>query len=311
MDQDMVILARTFDLLEWLLPNSERFPRIYRSTVTQRLMDASLDLQEALIAAESRAGRPRVAALRDADAALGRLRIYLRLAHRWRWLSVGQYEHASRMVAEIGRLLGGWFKSERARGRSMNIGGQQSRGAGGAKSGRRPLFCMRPTAWPHPALPCGRDAPAPSFLPRLEPANRGRRTTPGARRVRNAKPTRSPGALGRRASKGPGRCGRTNHTETDVVVPVVRVVPVAVGRARVVLIVVPGPAAQHAKTHQRAAPPAWSAGKTDHSVGSGPVARPATAFSPSLRGRGAAWQSRDVGDGLCRRKDWIASLRSQ
>jgi hypothetical protein len=107
----MVIFARTFDLLEWLLPKSEGFPRAYRSTVTQRLMDAALDLQEALILAESREGRPRVSALRNADAALGRLRIYLRLAHRWRWLSDGQYSHASRMVAEIGRLLGGWLRA--------------------------------------------------------------------------------------------------------------------------------------------------------------------------------------------------------
>jgi len=114
MDPNMVIFSRTFDLLEWLLPKSERFPRAYRSTVTQRLMDAALDLQEALVAAESRGGRLRVSALRDADAALGRLRIYLRLAHRWHWLSDGQYEHTGRMVAEIGRLLGGWLRSERA-----------------------------------------------------------------------------------------------------------------------------------------------------------------------------------------------------
>ena len=110
MDQDMVIFSRTFDLLEWLLPKSERFPRVYRSTVTQRLMDAALDLQEALVAAESRQGRTRVSALRNADAALGRLRVYLRLAHRWRWLSDGQYQHVSEKVAEIGRLLGGWLK---------------------------------------------------------------------------------------------------------------------------------------------------------------------------------------------------------
>jgi hypothetical protein len=55
-----------------------------------------------------------VAALRSADAALGRLRSYLRLAHRWGWLSDGQYAHVSAMVAEIGRLLGGWLRSERA-----------------------------------------------------------------------------------------------------------------------------------------------------------------------------------------------------
>ena len=114
MAEDMVIFTRTFDLLEWLLPKSERFPRAYRSTLTQRLMDAALDLQEALVTAESREGRSRVSALRNADAALARLRIYLRLAHRWRWLSDGQYAHASAMVAEIGRLLGGWLRSERA-----------------------------------------------------------------------------------------------------------------------------------------------------------------------------------------------------
>ena len=114
MEQRMVIFARTFDLLEWLLPKSERFPRAYRSTVTQRMMDAALDLQEALVSAETRSGRPRAGALRDADAALGRLRIYLRLAHRWRWLNDGQYEHAGRAVAEIGRLLGGWLRAERS-----------------------------------------------------------------------------------------------------------------------------------------------------------------------------------------------------
>jgi len=38
------------------------------------------------------------------------LRLYLRLAYQWRWLDSGQYEHVSKMVEEIGRLLGGWLK---------------------------------------------------------------------------------------------------------------------------------------------------------------------------------------------------------
>jgi hypothetical protein len=111
---DMVLFVRTFDLLEWLLPKSESFPRAYRSTVTQRLMDAALDLQEALVAAEARPDRRRLSALHEADSALGRLRIYLRLAHRWRWLSDGQYAHAGSLVGEIGQLLGGWLKAEKA-----------------------------------------------------------------------------------------------------------------------------------------------------------------------------------------------------
>ena len=112
MNSQMVIFTRTFDLLQWLLPKSERFPRVYRSTVTQRLMDAALDLQEALTEAEVRTGHRRVAALRVADASLGRLRVYLRLAYRWQWLSDGQYAHAGKLVGEIGRLLGGWVKAE-------------------------------------------------------------------------------------------------------------------------------------------------------------------------------------------------------
>jgi len=133
MAEDMVIFTRTFDLLEWLLPKSERFPRAYRSTATQRMMDAALDLQEALVNAQARQGRSRMAALREADAALGRLRIYLRLAHRWRWLSDGQYAHAGSMVAEIGRLLGGWLRSEQAEPRNGR------RRAGGASPAGAPV----------------------------------------------------------------------------------------------------------------------------------------------------------------------------
>ena len=110
MAEDMVIFTRCFDLLAWLMPKAEKFPRPFRFTVTKRLMDAALDLQEALVDAQSGRDRARVAALGAADAALARTRLYLRLAHQWRWLTTGQYEHVSTMVAEIGRLLGGWLK---------------------------------------------------------------------------------------------------------------------------------------------------------------------------------------------------------
>jgi hypothetical protein len=114
MPEDLVLLTRLFDLLAWLLPKAERFPRPYRDTVTQRLMDAALDCQEAVFAAQSLRGTRRQAALAEADAALNRLRLYLRLAHHWHWLSDGQYEHVSERVAEVGRLLGGWIKQSAA-----------------------------------------------------------------------------------------------------------------------------------------------------------------------------------------------------
>ena len=109
MYNEMIILTKTFDLLAWLGPRTDRFPKNYRHTVTERLLGAALDFQEAIFDAQSQGGTTRQKHLRAADSHLNKLRLYLRLAHRWRWLNDGQYRHVSEMVAEIGRLLGGWI----------------------------------------------------------------------------------------------------------------------------------------------------------------------------------------------------------
>jgi len=112
--KDFVILTQTYDLLTWILPQCERFPKNQRFVVTQRLLNAVLDFQEALFEANARGGIQRLEHLFAADAHLNKLRLYLRLSRQWNWLSSGQYEHASRMVAGVGRLLGGWIKQTRA-----------------------------------------------------------------------------------------------------------------------------------------------------------------------------------------------------
>ena len=111
MQQEMVIFTRTFDLLTWLLPVTNHFPRAHRHTFTQRLLDAAFDLSERLEEANQRKGRARLEQLYLADEALAKLRSYLRLAVKWQWLSDGQYHHVAKMVAEIGRLLGGWQRA--------------------------------------------------------------------------------------------------------------------------------------------------------------------------------------------------------
>jgi hypothetical protein len=107
---EMVIFTRTFDLLDWLLPATNHFPRAHRHTFTRRLLDAAFDLRERLEEANLRKGRARQERLERADEALQRVRVYLRLAARWGWLSGGQYRHVAGMVTEIGRLLGGWIR---------------------------------------------------------------------------------------------------------------------------------------------------------------------------------------------------------
>jgi hypothetical protein len=110
----MIVMTKTFDLLNWLLPKSEKFPKIYRSTLTQRLMDAALDLQESLYAAAHHPGTNVAKHLYAADAQLTNLRLYLRLAHSFQLINDGQYRHASLMVAEIGKLVGSWIKTRKS-----------------------------------------------------------------------------------------------------------------------------------------------------------------------------------------------------
>jgi len=105
------LFTKTFDFVTWLLAATNGFPRSQRFVVTRRLLDAALDFQELLVDANARRGRARLRVLDLADAELDKVRLYLRLAFRWQWLSQGQYRHAARYVAEIGRLLGGWKKS--------------------------------------------------------------------------------------------------------------------------------------------------------------------------------------------------------
>jgi len=102
------IFVRSYDLLRWLIPVTVKFPRQQRFVLAAALQRTALELYERLIEA-GKAAQP-LPILRQADVSLDKLRFYLRLCRDLELLSMGQYEHAARMTAEIGRLLGGWMK---------------------------------------------------------------------------------------------------------------------------------------------------------------------------------------------------------
>ena len=115
MTEEMIIFTRTYDFISWLLPLAEKFPRSQRFVITQRLQNAALNFQEEIIEANALRGTFRVDKLRLADAELRKVRLYLRLCEKWKWITTGQYHHVSEMVAEIGKLLGGWMKLSHSR----------------------------------------------------------------------------------------------------------------------------------------------------------------------------------------------------
>ncbi len=63
MSQEMVIFARTFDFVDWLISRTMDFPRSQRFVVTKRLQDAALDFYEGILEANGRRGRARLGKL--------------------------------------------------------------------------------------------------------------------------------------------------------------------------------------------------------------------------------------------------------
>lgn len=106
------IFSRTYDLLLWLIPATTKFPREQRFVMAQSVQGTALSFQEQLIEAGLSHGKGRQRALARADVDLTKLRFYLRLCQDLGLLTARQYRHAAEMVTEVGRLLGGWRKTE-------------------------------------------------------------------------------------------------------------------------------------------------------------------------------------------------------
>ena len=99
------------------MPHSAGFPREHRHTVGRHVVDLALQAHDALVAARHLPPPRRAEALLDADIRLDQLRQHLHLCLRWQWTSPSQYEHVSRMIEELGRLIGGWRRAaERQQG---------------------------------------------------------------------------------------------------------------------------------------------------------------------------------------------------
>ncbi|MFZ4702991.1 MAG: diversity-generating retroelement protein Avd [Candidatus Methylumidiphilus sp.] len=110
---DLPIFTRWMQFLEWLLPTTEKFPKRVRFTFSDRIENLALDIAEDLV--EARYSRDKQTILRRINLRLEKLRILLRLCHSLRYLPHQGYEHASKSINEVGRMLGGWIKEQQGK----------------------------------------------------------------------------------------------------------------------------------------------------------------------------------------------------
>lgn len=103
-----VILVRWEQVLGDILDRTQKFPKAVRFTFSSRIDGIALDVLERLVVARYATPGEKVGILREVDTALARLRALLRLSHDRRHFDSRSYEHLSRGIDEVGRMVGGW-----------------------------------------------------------------------------------------------------------------------------------------------------------------------------------------------------------
>jgi hypothetical protein len=99
------------DLLLWLIPQLDKFPRARRFTLGERLESAVLEVLELLVEEAFSHAKERL--LQRANLRLETTRHLWRLAHELQVISTRRYEHGARLMDELGRQISGWLKSRR------------------------------------------------------------------------------------------------------------------------------------------------------------------------------------------------------
>lgn len=105
---EMLIVKKSYDFSTWLLRHTGKFPKSYRFSVAVRMENTIRSFTELVAVANMRTSRLQL--LRQADEELTRLRLLVRLSFDMQFLNLKSYEYASRQIAELGRMLGGWIK---------------------------------------------------------------------------------------------------------------------------------------------------------------------------------------------------------
>jgi hypothetical protein len=109
--EESPIFTKTYDLLLWLIPTTQKFPKDQRFVLAKRIQDKVFEFQEAIIAAGMGGENSAKARyLQEADIRLRQLQVYIRMSVNLKFITLKQYEHVSRMTVEVGKLLGGWKK---------------------------------------------------------------------------------------------------------------------------------------------------------------------------------------------------------
>lgn len=111
MINDLKIYHQTFEMIKWLHSLLNKFPKSVKYTLAQKIENCALEFLGCIIQANNDFDKK--GSLQRAIVELDKLRIFFRLSKDLKFMSFSQFEHGAKMMDEIGRMLGGWYKKHK------------------------------------------------------------------------------------------------------------------------------------------------------------------------------------------------------
>ncbi len=111
MPQEVDAITKLYDLILWMIPKLEKYPRSQKFILADRIENLMLDILELLI--DAAYSKRKGEALRSANLKLEKLRYLVRLSKDLQLLNIKGYEFSSRAIDDIGKSIGGWLKYTR------------------------------------------------------------------------------------------------------------------------------------------------------------------------------------------------------
>lgn len=107
--QEVTILPKLYDLILWYSHKTVNYPKTYKYNLGERVNCLFFDILENIIEAQYNT-KKKSYFLRNANINLEKLRFMFRLSKDLQCITLKDYEHASRELNEIGKMVGGWEK---------------------------------------------------------------------------------------------------------------------------------------------------------------------------------------------------------
>ena len=109
--RDWLVQQKIYDMILYAYPALEQMPKAQKFSLAQDMKHCMDKIMRLTISANKKYTKRTT--LQELDVEVAALKVYLRIAYDLRYLPPKKYEVWSGMMVEIGKMVGGWIRSQR------------------------------------------------------------------------------------------------------------------------------------------------------------------------------------------------------